>query len=111
MRKVITSEKHSTEIKVFNFGISAVKEGFLVYLAGSKSYNEANEDWASYPPDFLAEELIVSESEVGEWDELLQEVIDFLTENLDRSSVQESFLGGAIPIYTGFIDGDLHRIK
>ncbi|MFC7668320.1 hypothetical protein ACFQT0_13730 [Hymenobacter humi] len=64
------------------------------------------------PPDFIAEdELVIAENEAGEWNEMLQQMIDFLERILSKSSVQASFLGRGIPIYTGFIDGDLIKIK
>jgi hypothetical protein len=81
-------------------------------LAGSITYESEDEDWASYPPDFIAkDELVIAEDEAGEWNEMLQQMIDFLERILSKSSVQASFLGRGIPIYTGFIDGDLIKIK
>ncbi|WP_156176097.1 hypothetical protein [Hymenobacter terrenus] len=59
----------------------------------------------------MAEEELVYSDEVTGWNEVLEVVMDFLKRSLNTSQVEASFLGNNIPVYTGFIDGDLHRIK
>jgi hypothetical protein len=109
---IVATEKPSTEIKAFRFGISEVEEGYLLYLAGSKEYDEADNEWAAAPPDYLAEqEIVFSEREIGEWHFMLLQVLRFFGNALRRAPTQLSFLGGDTPVYTGFIDGDLYRLK
>jgi hypothetical protein len=109
LQNIIATEKPDSQIKVFRFGLS---EGYLVYLAGSERYEEADVEWASYPPNFVArEELTISESEAGEWHQMLQQTMEFLKGKLRQNAVQQSFLGVNTPVYTGFVDGDLYRVN
>jgi hypothetical protein len=112
LREIVTIEKPAKTIAAFRFGLGAVEEGYVLYLAGSENYDEADDEWAAYPPEFIVEkELIISAGEEQEWYWVLLQVIHSLGRLLRRSPVQESFLGGKIPVYTGFEDGDLYRIK
>jgi hypothetical protein len=112
LQKIVATEEPPVEILAFRFGLSEVEEGYLVYLAGSKNYAQEEEEWAAYPPDYLAsEEILVTESEGGEWQDMLLGVLHFLGTMLRKAPFNASFLGGTIPVYTGFIDGDLYRIK
>jgi hypothetical protein len=112
LQHIIATEKPSAEISAFRFSLSEVEEGYLLCLAGSKEHDEADDAWATAPPDYLAEqEIIVSENEVGEWHFMLLQVLHFLGKALRRAPVQLSFLGGDTPVYTGFVDGDLYRLK
>ncbi|MGI4741110.1 MAG: hypothetical protein ACRYG7_38580 [Janthinobacterium lividum] len=110
--EIVTTEKPAKTIAAFRFGLGEIEEGYVLYLAGSENYNEADDEWAAYPPKFLVEkELIISASEEQEWYWMLLQVIYSLGRVLRRSPVQESFLGGEMPVYTGFEDGDLYRIN
>jgi hypothetical protein len=110
--EILTSEKPSSEMSAYRFGLGEVEEGYVLYLAGSKGYDENDDEWAAYPPEFLAKkELIISGNEEREWYWILLEVIYVLGRTLRKLRVQSSFLGGTIPVYTGFESGDLYRIK
>ena len=110
--EILTSEKPPSEISAYRFGLSEVEEGYVLYLAGSKIYDVEDDEWASYPPEFLVEkELIISDDEEREWYWILLEVIYALGKTLRKEPVQSSFLGGTVPVYTGFESGDLYRIK
>jgi hypothetical protein len=112
LQKIIMNEAPSKEITAFRFSLGEAEEGYVLYLAGSVKYDEADDEWATYPPDFLAEkELIISAGEEQEWYWMLLQVIYSLGRILRRSPLQDSFLGGSTPVYTGFEDGDLYRIK
>ncbi|MGI4760691.1 MAG: hypothetical protein ACRYF0_08300 [Janthinobacterium lividum] len=112
LQEIVMSAKPSKEIAAFRFGLGEVERGYVLYLAGSINYDELDDEWASYPPEFLFEkELIISNSEEQEWYWILLQVIYSLGRVLRDSVVQESFLGGIKPVYTGFEDGDLYRIK
>lgn len=112
VQEIIVNAKPSEEIVVFRFGLGEVEGGYVLYLAGSTNYVELDDEWASYPPEFLFEkELLISNSEEQEWYWMLLQVIYSLGRMLRRSPMHNSFLGGSIPVYTGFEDGDLYRIK
>ena len=109
---IITQEKPATDIAAFRFGLGEVEEGYVLYLAGSKKYQDADDEWATYPPEFIAKkELIIPASETEEWYWMVLEVIHYLGRVLRRSPLQNFFLGGNIPVYTGFEGGDLYRLK
>jgi hypothetical protein len=112
LQKIITTEEPPAGILAFRFGLDEAEEGYVVYLAGSRIYDEADAEWAAYPPDYLAsEEVIIAEEEVGEWKDMLLATLHFLGIALRRDPLNSSFLGGNTPVYTGFGDGDLYRIK
>ncbi|RZK32991.1 MAG: hypothetical protein EOO57_14185 [Hymenobacter sp.] len=112
LQKIVATEEPLAEIVAFRFGLGEVEEGYTIYLAGSKIYDEADTEWATYPPDFLAsEEAVLAESEVGEWKDMLLAALHFLGTALRKAPFATSFLGGDIPVYAGFDDGDLYRIK
>ena len=112
LQAILLTENPSKEIVAFRFGLSEDEDGYLVYLAGSEKHDEADDEWASYPPDFLAKkEAHVADDEVTDWSELLELMMDFLNTTLKTSQAAASFLGGSTPVHTGFVDGDLHRIK
>ncbi|GAB3864215.1 hypothetical protein GCM10028824_01480 [Hymenobacter segetis] len=112
LHEILTSEKPLGGISAYRFGLGEVEEGYVLYLAGSKFYDEEDDEWAANPPEFLAaKELIISGDEEREWYWILLEVIYVLGRVLRKMPVQTSFLGGTIPVYTGFESGDLYRIK
>ena len=112
LQKITATEEPPADILAFRLGLDEVEEGYLIYLAGSRIYDEADAEWAAYPPDYLAsEEVTVAESEVGEWQNMLLAVLHFLGITLRRAPFSASFLGGNRPVYTGFVDGDLYRIN
>jgi hypothetical protein len=111
LQKIITTEEPAAGILAFRFGLDEVEEGYLVYLSGSKTYDEADAEWATYPPDYLASEEITVAQEIGEWQDMLLAVLHFLGIALRRAPFNSSFLGGETPVYAGFGDGDLYRIK
>ena len=112
LKKIIATEEPPAEILAFRFGLSEVEGGYLVYLAGSEVYDAADAEWAAYPPSYLAsEEVTLAESEVGEWKDMLLAAWHFFGTTLRQAPFTTSFLGNDIPVYTGFVDGDLYRIK
>ncbi|GAA4034232.1 hypothetical protein GCM10022409_18230 [Hymenobacter glaciei] len=112
LNDVVADENPAEEIIAFRFGLGEVEEGYVLYLAGSKNYNETDDEWAAFPPEFIAQkELIISANEGEEWYWVILEVIYSLGRTLRKSPIQDSFLGGNIPVYTGFESGDLYRLK
>ena len=111
LQKIVATEEPPTGILAFRFGLGEVEGGYVVYLAGSKGYDGADAEWATYPPDYLANEEVIVTEEVGEWQDMLLAILHFLGIMLRRAPFNTSFLGGDTPIHTGFDDGDLYRIK
>ncbi|WP_162549955.1 hypothetical protein [Hymenobacter nivis] len=112
LHEITKNEKPTEDIVAFRFGLGEVEDGYVLYLAGSKNYDEADDEWAADPPDFLAkEELITPALEEQEWYWVLLKVIYSLGRVLRKSPVNNSFLGNDRPVYVGFEDGDLYRIK
>ena len=112
LHEIIRAEAPAEDMVAFRFGLGEVEDGYVFYLAGSKNYDEADDEWASDPPDFLAgKELIISSIEEQEWYWVLLKVIYSLGRVLRKSPVNNSFLRNDRPVYVGFEDGDLYRIK
>jgi hypothetical protein len=111
LQKIIATEEPPAGILAFRFGLDEVEEGYLMYLAGSKIYDDANAEWAAHPPDYLASEEVVIAEDIGEWQDVLLAVLHFLGIALRLAPCNHSFLGGETPVYAGFGDGDLYRIK
>ena len=112
LNEVIVSEQPVDGIRAFRFGLGEVEEGYVLYLAGSKNYDVTDDEWAAYPPDFIAKkEMVISASESEEWYWVILQVIYSLGRALRKPPIQVSFLGGNIPVYTGFESGDLYRLK
>jgi hypothetical protein len=112
LQEIVVTEKPSQEITAFRFGLGETEEGYVLYLAGSVKHDEADDEWAAYPPGFLVEkELLIPTGEEQEWYWMLLQVIYSLGRVLRKKPLQDSFLGGNTPVYTGFEDGDLYRIK
>ena len=66
--ETVINEQPVDEIQAFRFGLGEVEEGYVLYLAGSKNYDEVNDEWAAYPAEFIArQELVISSSESEEW--------------------------------------------
>ena len=108
---IVKTEKPGKEILAFRFGLDEVENGYNLYLAGSENYDEADDEWAAYPPEFIAEkELLIASDEDQQWYWMLLEVIYSLGRVLRTSKVRSSFLGSK-PVYTGFADGDLYQLK
>ena len=110
LHQVLTVEKPAQEISVFRFGLGEVEDGYVIYLAGSEYYDEADDEWAANPPEFIAgQEMILSTQE--EWYWVLLKAIYSLGRILRTDVVNKSFLGDGVPVYIGFESGDLYRLK
>ncbi|GAB3737198.1 hypothetical protein GCM10027594_18050 [Hymenobacter agri] len=110
--EVITTEKLPAEICAFRFGLGEVAEGYVLYLAGSNHHDETDDEWAAYPPEFVAAtELVIPAAGDEEWYWVLLDVIYSLGKVLRSAPISSSFLGGHTPVYTGFESGDLYRLK
>jgi hypothetical protein len=112
LSNVILNENPTVEIVAFRVGLGETVEGYVLYLAGSTTYDEADDEWATFPPEFVAKnELHIPNEIEQEWYWILLSVIHSLGRILRKQPANQSFLGGTIPVYTGFESGNLYRIK
>ena len=110
LHEVLAVEKPAQKISAFRFGLGEVEEGYVLYLAGSEYYDEADDEWAADTPEFIAgQEMILSTED--EWYWVLLKVIYSLGRILRTDVVDKSFLGDGKPVYLGFESGDLYRLK
>lgn len=100
------------DIVALNFVLfEGVSEPYGIYLTGSKSYSEGNDDWAcevDYEPCHLTcPTLDIPSSQ--KWDEVLNEMIVLLKEFVQE--LPDLRLWQVEHITVGFPDGDLMKIK
>ena len=113
LSEVINDGNSVEGISAFRFGLDEVDDGYVLYLAGHKNYDEVDDEWAAYLPEFITEKelLIASEDQGEKWQEVLLQAIHSLGLILRTSLVKNTFLDNDKPVYTGFVGGDLYRIK
>lgn len=100
------------EIIALNFGIYESPEGFVLYVIGSRNYDEDNSDWACMPADYNPNTnyLTVSNKDL-DWENFQDLVINTLKNYLANSDVPQDIFSRVKHIITGFDDGDLVVIK
>ena len=107
---ILALKQPEPSLSAYRFGISETDDGYSIYLADSKIYDEESDDWASVIPDFMVDELEIQQEEVRQWYFMLIGLLSFLGKELRKPTVQNSFLGNK-PVYVGFNDGDLIRLQ
>ena len=101
------------DIVAFNFGLFETENGYGIYLTGSKSYDEQDDDWACNI-DFEPENkyLICASENIKmlKWEEFQKEakgiISKYISANMDQLPI---FQGKVITI--GFDDGNLVKIR
>ncbi|GAA4355034.1 hypothetical protein GCM10023185_17520 [Hymenobacter saemangeumensis] len=112
LTETVEHEKPAAGIVAFRFGLTETEESYVLYLAGHTKHDKDNYEWACYEPEFMAEtELHFPIKDEQQWEWILLEVIRSLGWGLRTEVIDASFLGGEMPVYTGFVGGDLFRIK
>ena len=99
------------DIVAFNFGLFESEEGYYIYLIGSKSYDESDDDWAcdvDFEPNKKYLKLTVGNKQNENWEKLLYEVKDIISQYISSSPHLDLFQNKIITI--GFDDGILIRI-
>ena len=100
-------------IVAFNFGIFETPNGHSIYLTGSREYDPGSDDWACNQ-DYVPEEkyfALPKDTHTREWQDVLEEVVQFIDRFVKAPEFSESLLASAVAITAGFDDGNLRRIK
>lgn len=112
--RMTQKESLDKDIIAFNFGLFEGENGYMIYLVGSKEFDDENYDWAANE-DFTPQEkylpLTGDEFKDLDWEQALNQVKQLLSEYINSDDFQKSLLKEAKAITTGFDDGDLHRIR
>jgi len=114
IERINKSKKRNENIVAYNFGLFETAEGYTVYLTGSESFDENDDDWAAnidFEPKEKYLELPSTESKGKDWEEILNVIYKILTDYLQSESFRKSILKDAEVITVGFDDSDLIRIK
>lgn len=114
LQDIIQTEKPSTSIVAYNFGIFETERGYTLYLIGSEEFDDDDSDWATNE-DFTPKEkylnLLQEEFRGLEWKQALDKVEKQIRDFLNSEENKGSFLAKAQAVTTGFDDGDLVRVK
>ena len=101
------------DIIAFNFGLFESENGFYLYMTGSKSYDEFDDDWAcdiDFEPNrkYL---MFNSESiQNMSWEKFLCEVRNVISSFITANTCKLPLFAGKI-VTIGFDDGELVRIQ
>lgn len=102
-----------TDVIALNFGLFESVNGYGIYLIGSKSYDENDDDWACdidfEPPNKY---LMLTHDDVQNmnWKEIQHEVTNIISKYISDKRNNISLFQNKI-VTIGFDDGNLERIK
>lgn len=102
-----------TDVIALNFGLFESVNGYGIYLIGSKSYDENDDDWACdidfEPPNKY---LMLTHDDVQnmDWKEIQHEVTNIISKYISDKRNNISLFQNKI-ITIGFDDGNLEKIK
>jgi len=108
------AENPSTEITAFNFGLFQTEAGYCMYLTGSKRFDAEDDDWAvevDFEPKEKYLEIDPPFSKELTWDKVLDIAVIVIKSYVGSVEFENSILGRAEAVTTGFDDGELIRIK
>jgi len=114
INRLTKSEKPTTDIVAFNFGLFETEDGYTIYVIGAKSFDEDDPDWATevdFEPKEKYLEINPDEAKGLEWNEVLEKSKTTIEQFVSSDKFENSFLRSAQAITTGFDGGDLLRIK
>lgn len=95
----------------YNFGIFESSKGYGIYLAGSDSYDEDDDDWACDTP-YQSQPLLLNNTSLDkmEWEDALNTIAKEVKTILEEIKPEESiFIDKVVTI--GFDDGNLTRLQ
>jgi hypothetical protein len=109
-------EGPTENIVAYNFGIFQNEEnGYTIYLIGSATYDEDDDDWASGFGDYAPQDryLKIDDPEFKnlDWEAAHQKIETTITEFITTDIFRNSFLSKAKAITVGFDDGELVRVR
>lgn len=94
----------------YNFGIFESSKGYGIYLAGSDSYDEDDDDWAC-DTAYQSQPLLLHDDRLSamDWEEAQTAIADAIKELLSKDFKDSCFSKKIITI--GFDDGNLSRLQ
>lgn len=108
------TERIDKSIIAFNFGLFESKEGFTMYLTGSKIFDKDDDDWAAnidFEPKqkyfSFGNELLKDK----DWKDILKFAESLVQSYVKSEDFKTSIFAQAIVITVGFDDGELTIIK
>lgn len=114
MSRIAKSNRPSTDIIAFNFGLFETGNGFTVYLIGSRSFDKEDDDWATeidFEPKEKYFEIDPNETRGLDWNEVREKVKTLLSEFVSSDLFRDSILKQSKHITIGFDDGELEVIR
>lgn len=112
--KTINKETgYPTDVIALNFSLFESVNGYGIYLIGSKSYDENNDDWAcdiDFEPQNKYLMLTHDDVQNMDWKEIQHEVTNIISKYISDKRNNISLFQNKI-ITIGFDDGNLERIK
>ena len=112
--RINKTETVSNSIVAFNFGLFETEDNYTIYLIGSGTFDEQDDDWATnvdFEPEDKYFELDSSLVKGKDWQEALEVSEKLVTEYLNSINLKNTIFKNAEAITTGFDDGELVRIK
>lgn len=108
------TERIDKSIIAFNFGLFESKEGFTMYLTGSKIFDKDDDDWAANM-DFEPKQKYFSFGNEllkdKDWQDILKCAESLVQSYVKSEDFKTSIFAQAIAITLGFDDGELTIIK
>lgn len=100
------------EIIALNLGMYESPDGFVLYIVGSRNYDENNPDWACPPADYDPNKnyLTVENTDLN-WENFQDLVINVLRNYLDNPDVSQDVFSDIPYITAGFDDGELVVVR
>lgn len=102
-----------TDVIALNFGLFESVNGYGIYLIGSKSYDENDDDWAcdiDFEPQNKYLMLTHDNVQNMDWKEIQHEVTNIISKYISDKRNNISLFQNKI-ITIGFDDGNLEKIK
>lgn len=98
-----------SDIVALNFGLFESDGGYCIYLTGSKSYDESDDDWACNIDFEPRNKYLMLKVIDLTWQQLLSETTEIISQYISCSNHSDLFKNKIVTI--GFDDGDLTRIQ
>jgi hypothetical protein len=97
-------------IVAVNFGLFESESGYQLYLIGSSSYDDTDDDWSTNE-DFIPKQKYFDKVlRAKDYQQTLFETETLINKFLSSDSYEDSILNEVKYITYGFDDGDLHNI-
>ena len=104
------SENLPDNIQAIYIGLFEGEENFYIYMIGSASFDEDDEDWACND-DFIPQssylDTCIAHSEA--WEEFMDDVVDILKEYIDTR--KDTILNKVSHVGIGFDDSNIYLVK